>query len=298
MANAVGFVDFKRRGELHLCMAFLQWSFNVVKFPEDLNRGGKMVRVMLTSTHRRWMIVLVLILVSATAQMVSADSIADHVVISEIQADSRSSIDDEWVELYNPTDSDINLSGYRIERYTGGGSYTTYKFDDTDEIEIKTTKIIPSHGFYLIVEDSASDELLNMADALFLKTFELNTDDVICFGTNRMGSPEDSDTVDWVGFGSGAYDSEGDKPAPNPPSGKSIQRKVNDTINESTIYGPAWDSDDNSADFFIQDSPNPMNSTTSSADPMPPIPELATLLLVSAGLLILAGCVYTGRRNK
>jgi hypothetical protein len=57
---------------MHLCIAFLQWSFNAAKFPKGLNRDEQMSRTMSTSTHDRWMIVMVLILVSATAQMVSA----------------------------------------------------------------------------------------------------------------------------------------------------------------------------------------------------------------------------------
>lgn len=99
--------------------------------------------------------------------------------------------------------------------------------------------------------------------------------------------------IDKIGYGSGAEDYESD-PTSIPSEGKSLQRKVNGTITENG-YGPAWDSDDNSADFFIQDSPNPQNS---GADPLPPIPELPTLILFSTGLLALAGYVLLTKRRK
>jgi len=301
MSNAVGFVEFERRGELHLCMAFLQWSFNVVKFPEDLNRGGTMVRVMLTSTHRRWMIVLVLILVSATAQMVSADSVADHVVISEVQTYNNSDTDD-WIELYNPTNNDINLSfeTYRIEKTkTAADPDLVMRVGDTDDGTYPGGTIIPAHGFYLIVRDDASNTLKDKADAIGTKgSFTwTGSGHTLYLGDAAISSDSDPDIVDKVGFGSGATYSE-TSPAPAIPDGKSIRRRVNATIDYQYPYGPAWDSDDNSADFFIQDSPNPMNSTTSSADPMPPVPELSTLALFSVGLLILAGCAYMGRRAE
>lgn len=188
---------------------------------------------------------------------------ADYVVISEIQADSTDSKDDEWVELYNPTDSPKSLSGHRIERYTATGTRYYYRFDTPSEIEIKTTTTIPSHGFYLIVENNASASLIDMADALFLTTFELDTDDVICFGTGKMDNPDDLDTIDWVGFGDSTYDSEGNHPAPNPPEGKSIERRGYGG-SEPTTYpnsGNGWDTDDNSADFVTQSSANPQNSS-------------------------------------
>ena len=40
------------------------------------------------------------------------------------------------------------------------------------------------------------------------------------------------------------------------------------------------------------------NLTSPSTDPGYPVPELSTLILFSAGLLILAGYAYMGRRNK
>ncbi len=50
-----------------------------------------------------------------------AQSISDHVVINEVDTnpfgDDSQSIS-EWVELYNPTDSDVDLSGWKIASTT------------------------------------------------------------------------------------------------------------------------------------------------------------------------------------
>ena len=259
------------------------------------------------STHNRWvMIILVLMLVSATAvQMVSADSIADHVVISEIQADSISGSGgtyDDWIELYNPTNEDINLllGNYRIEKtMTAADPGIVMRIGDAKDGTYPGGTILPAHGFYLIVSDDASHTLKDKADAIGNRSefTWIGTGYTLYLGNDVISSDGDPDIVDKVGFGSDATYSETSH-APAIPDGKSIQRKVNATINDQHPYGPAWDSDDNSADFFIQDSPNPTNSTISSADPTPPVPELPTIILFSTGLLILAGYAYMTRRNK
>jgi hypothetical protein len=106
-------------------------------------------------------------------------------------------------------------------------------------------------------------------------------------------------TIDLVSWGSNAYKYEGTPFTPNPPEGKSLQRKVNATINESASYGPAWDSNDNSADFFVQDSPNPQNSTwITEHKPLPPVPELPSIVLLSIGLLTLATYIIMKKRKR
>ncbi len=61
--------------------------------------------------------VLAMTVLATSVPAVGADSIADHVVISEIQAHGDSE-DDDWIELYNPTTEAIELAAgnYRIER--------------------------------------------------------------------------------------------------------------------------------------------------------------------------------------
>ena len=98
--------------------------------------------------------------------------------------------------------------------------------------------------------------------------------------------------IDLVGWDiSTAYET---SPCPKPGSGKSLQRKVDSTTDYDGVHGPGWDTDNNSADFFIG-SPDPK---ASSDGPVPPVPELSTLILFSTGLIVLVGYALLIKRRK
>lgn len=61
----------------------------------------------------------------------------DHVVINEIYPNANTG-EKEWVELYNPTDEDIDISGYII------------KDDGPNSVILEQGTIIPAKGFYVI----------------------------------------------------------------------------------------------------------------------------------------------------
>ena len=66
-------------------------------------------------------ILLSLVLIVGMSAPVYAQTITDHVVINEVDTnpfgdDSKSIA--EWVELYNPTDNDVDLSGWKIASTT------------------------------------------------------------------------------------------------------------------------------------------------------------------------------------
>ena len=67
------------------------------------------------------LILLCTILIAGISAPAYAQTISDHVVINELDTnpfgDDSQSIN-EWVELYNPTDSDIDLSGWKIASTT------------------------------------------------------------------------------------------------------------------------------------------------------------------------------------
>ena len=67
------------------------------------------------------LLILFVILISGIPASVYAQTISDHVVINEVDtnpyADDSQSIS-EWVELYNPTDSNVDLSGWEIASTT------------------------------------------------------------------------------------------------------------------------------------------------------------------------------------
>ncbi len=211
--------------------------------------------------------------------------VADHAVISEIQTDSingTGGTDDDWIEIYNPTGSDINLSGWHLGRDSNGGNSLT------NEMKI-SSGTVSSHGFFLIVSDDANTSLKAIADAEWAGlTFDDSDVLYLAIMDITNSNPQnDPDVIDILGLDgcSPSSDAEGDAPALNPPAGQSLQRKFSASGTTSQSFGPAWDTDNNSADFFIQTSSNPQNSL--EPGPIPPIPELPIIILLSLGLLSL-----------
>ena len=66
-------------------------------------------------------LLLSLVLIVGISAPAYAQTITDHVVINEVDTnppgDDSESIS-EWVELYNPTDDDVDLSGWSIASTT------------------------------------------------------------------------------------------------------------------------------------------------------------------------------------
>jgi predicted extracellular nuclease len=204
--------------------------------------------------------------------------IADHVVISEVQI-SGATAKDEFVELYNPTNAPVSLNGWYLTKKTASGS------TERNLLAGFPATSIPAHGFFLITHQSNYTGSV-VADATYNTTNSTAADNtVILYSDNKIT------VVDKVGFGA-AMDNETLSYPGNPGDNKSLQRKINATIKEGG-YGPAWDTGNNSADFFIQTS-NPRNSATS----LPPIPELSTLMLLTSGLVTLVGYVIVKKGRK
>ncbi|MEA3398332.1 MAG: lamin tail domain-containing protein, partial [Patescibacteria group bacterium] len=191
----------------------------------------------------------------ADARPARAD-IADHAVINEAHIDSVSGAgghEDDWVELYNPTDADILLDGWSVQKTNvDGGSFYNQALSGT----------IPAGGYFLIVRDGSATQqsLKDMADVLGTNSFLLATNFSIYLVNNSDDISSttnpyiDSDIVDSVGYGN-AMNYEGAAAAPDIPETKSISR-----------YPEGEDTDDNLADFVILDTPTPQNSSAGASD--------------------------------
>ncbi len=70
------------------------------------------------------------------------------VFISEIMAGSDGNSDNEFIELYNPTGSDISLTGWTLKKKTSSGSESVLVAVGRFE-----GKKIPAHGYLLIVHE-------------------------------------------------------------------------------------------------------------------------------------------------
>jgi hypothetical protein len=89
---------------------------------------------------------------------VNALQITDHVVINEVVANPNTG-EIEWVELYNPTNSTVDMSGWRI-RHNAVGNFSGVFASGT---------IIASHGF-VVREKITSQALTNSGATLNLES--------------------------------------------------------------------------------------------------------------------------------
>ncbi len=79
----------------------------------------------------------------------------------------------EWVELYNPSDAAIDVSGWRIDDDTSGGTQTI----------IAAGSVVPARGFLVVALTSAI--LNNTGDSATLIDTEGSVGDAVAFGAMR-----------------------------------------------------------------------------------------------------------------
>lgn len=190
-------------------------------------------------------------------------SVTTHLVISEVQVRSVADADDEFVELYNPTGSTVDLSGMRLTRKTDTGS------TENNLVASLSGTIAPDH-YYLVAKPGAS--LSVTPDVVYsASSSAISGDNTIILYADQAKTT----VVDMVGMGT-AVASES-ATIGNPPNGGSVERKAQPG-SDATSMGPggadefagnAQDSDNNSADFVIRTASDPQNL---ASDPEPVTP--------------------------
>lgn len=171
----------------------------------------------------------------------------NHVVISQIQVNGTSSNDDEFVELYNPTSSPIDLTGFRLSRKNSSGT--------EGNLVTNLSGTIPARGYFLI--GSAAYAGTTAVDASYTN----NSNNLVGNYAVLLYNADDSAVLDKVGFGSNA-DFEASAAA-NPTNGGSLQRKLDDT------NGHGLDTDNNSTDFEVLATSTPRNTLVIVSTPTP-----------------------------
>ena len=207
--------------------------------------------------------------------------LVEHLVISEIchGGYKGGSAADEFIELYNPGFECIDLAqgGYRLYRATAGGKAELLcDFSKDAHFAASTPSssfLIPPHGFFLISTENAGQEMRSLADALILKSRATLTANNSVWLT-KNGTPEQAEkTLDLIGYGA-ASQYEGTTAAPDPGSGKSLERKARiDSTAESMLAGEkdarkgnALDRDQNGSDVYIRALPEPQGRRSSYED--------------------------------
>lgn len=203
---------------------------------------------------------------------------ATHVVISEIQiADSTSSNSADFIELYNPTDSDINLGDMRLAKRTNTG------ITDTNIIAFTQAHIIPARGYFLWCNTIIAEAL--SCDASSTGTVAGNNSIILRFDPAETGI-----IIDAVTIGNPANPVGEGTPLDNPVDGASIERKANSlsTIESmmngiDALAGNAEDTNNNTADFIQRPVSQPQNSLSgkepeASSTPTPTLPTTPTAI--------------------
>ena len=216
-------------------------------------------------------ILVLVMVVLASVQVVGAETahVANHVVISELFYDETGTDCNEFCELYNPTDSDIDIGEWELKAFNQVGALQT-----TTTFSVGAT--IGAHKFYLIGEKDplnsndwggteispdclrgGSDWQNGPGDYIILYDDSDNYVDGIKYGS-KEGSPEIIDCPEYSNVG----------------PGKSIERKAIASSTPDSMapsgdhytWGNGEDTNNNSADFITKTTPEPQNSSSATED--------------------------------
>jgi hypothetical protein len=184
-------------------------------------------------------------------------SAASHIVISQVQTNGAGvgTTNDEFVELYNPTDSAVNLSDWKLRKKTAAQAGL-----GTDLASSLSGTIQP-HAYFLIAHASYSGVIAE--DFTYNAAGIAEDNNTVLLYNNLDDTP-----VDKVGMGS-AGDNEASAAA-NPAHGGSIQRKLDE------VGAHGLDTDNNSSDFELLATSTPRNSAVTVATPTPSPTATAT----------------------
>ncbi len=220
---------------------------------------------MKTPMQRHVLLLKVLITIVFLAAFVMATQLAKastvtHLVISEIQTSGDGGAEDEFIEIYNPTDSAVSIETWSIQ-YKSATETKIYKknFEAGDSVA--------AYGFFLIARRPADGYNGPTADMQHA-SFAMAADNGHVFLVNDSDYLTDPNTdpniVDKVGYGSTA-DSPETSPAPSPPGPEgSIERKPGAAQPDK---GNGEDTDDNSADFDTRTTSEPQNTSSPAEQP-------------------------------
>lgn len=194
---------------------------------------------------------LLILLFSFSLVPVNSKAATDHLVINEVYYDAVNEPDEEWVEIYNPTNAALDLSGYKIgDEETKGGGEGMYQFPINSIIEKKSYLVIANKAvnffnLYGVNPSFGLSESESAVPNLSKYSFWANGSISLSNTGDEILLLDSSDqAIDVLVYGNGNYP--GIIPSPKVSQGQSLERQPK-----------GQDSDDCALDFIIQPNPNP-----------------------------------------
>lgn len=224
----------------------------------------------------------VLVFISSNQNsIVKAATDNSNTIISQIQIAGTGSGNavQEFIELYNPTNSSIDLTKWNLSRESSSSA-------TVQTLVASMTGSIKPHGYFLIGSPSYATTASVAPDIIYSATGSAITDNntIILYNGDPNIKNSTATVVDKVGMGL-AIDNEASD-APNPSPGQSIIRKASANSIAGTlaaggseaIFGNGYDTDNNANDFVLLQTSMPRNaaSPTAQSTPTPtvtPTPE-------------------------
>ena len=212
---------------------------------------------------------LCLVLVSLSTAVLSAQ--ANHIVISEVYGgggNNGSTWKNDFVELYNPTNAPVDMSGWSVQYASKTGSFV--------QNITPLIGVIQPKSYYLIQEAAGTNAAPDLPAPDALGTIAMAQSDgkvALARTSAAVSGPTDPTVVDFVGYGV-VNASEG-SPAPAISNTTSAERKASANSTAATLApggseekaGNGYDSDNNANDFVAQMVINPQNSASSKEPP-------------------------------
>ncbi|WP_223636974.1 lamin tail domain-containing protein [Corallococcus sp. EGB] len=201
---------------------------------------------------------------SVTVQVVKAP-LTNHVVISEISGGNGTgaAATDEFIELYNPTNSDVDLSNWQVGYKSATG--TTWSANVT----IPAGKVIRAHGYFLLGGANYSGTAARDVGYSFDMSASTTAGGHVRIQQPVSGTYVDVDLLGW-GTGNSPEGGAGNAAPAHPAVGGSLERKAVSTSTSATmavggadaLRGNGYDSDNNKNDFVTRAVRQPQGSTS------------------------------------
>jgi hypothetical protein len=183
------------------------------------------------------------------------------IIINEIQFETASGTKDEFIELYNPNNEEIDLTCWKLEKYASKQNSTSTPNLTTLIPSSKFQGKIRPNGYFLITSSSTKEKY--QGDLSYAESYSISENNVIIL---RKPNGEISDLVGYGDDAQRIYQYENSPFIAQNFENKSIQRKN------------FQDTDDNSRDFWLH-KPSPKNSSSITELPRQDFIDLTTITI-------------------